>query len=349
MDDKTSEFVARVVNDKAAASSGLTVSIGIRVGLYRAMAGAGPLTSKQLAERAGLVERYVTEWLAAQVTSEYVTFDPERGTYLLPDAHAAALADPDSPVNATGGFTLLQALFRTEDALVEAFRSGDGVGWAEHAPYLFAGIADFFRPGYEANLVQRWLPALDGVVGKLTVGARVVDVGCGYGYSTMLMAQAYPSSSFHGIDFHGPSIEAARRMAAERVLADRATFEVARPGDLSGEPYDLVTFFDALHDMGDPVGALRHVAKNLSPDGTVMLVEPNTSANLLENINPVGRSFAATSVALCLPAALAQDGPYALGNHAGEEVLRDIAAEAGLRTWRLAAETVANRIYEVKL
>ncbi|NMO53932.1 class I SAM-dependent methyltransferase [Actinoplanes sp. TBRC 11911] len=348
MTDKTSEFVARVVNDKAAASSGLTVSIGIRVGLYRAMAGAGPLTIKELAARTGLVERYVGEWLAAQVTSEYVFFDPGHDTYVLPDEHAAVLADPDSPVNATGGFTLLQALFRVEDALVEAFRSGDGVGWAQHAPDLFAGIAEFFRPGYQANLVRRWLPALDGVVGKLTAGAKVADVGSGFGHSTMLMAAAFPSSTFHGIDFHEPSVEAARREAAERGLADRVSFAVGRAVDLTGDEYDLVTFFDALHDMGDPVAVLRRVAAKLSADGTVMLVEPNTSANLLDNINPVGRSFAATSVALCLPAALAQNGPYALGNHAGEEVLRGIAAEAGLRTWRVAAETVANRVYEVK-
>ncbi|MEV4754780.1 class I SAM-dependent methyltransferase [Micromonospora sp. NPDC049559] len=326
----------------------MSTSLGGRLGLYTAMAGAGPLTSRQLADRTGLVERYVREWLAAQVAGEYVRYDPDSDTYLLPDEHAAVLADPTSPAYAIGSFTMLQALYRSEDALMAAFRTGAGVGWEQHAPELFEGVATFFRPGYAASLVAEWLPALDGVVAKLETGASVADVGCGYGYSTLLMARAFPNSRFHGYDFHGPSIEAARRMAAEQGLSDRVTFEVATAQAFPGGPYDLVTFFDCLHDLGDPGGALRHAEKVLAEDGTCMIVEPNTAANPLDNINPVGRAFTATSVTLCLPSAMAQEGPHALGNHAGEEAMRTIADEAGLRTWKLAMETVTNRIYDVK-
>lgn len=346
--EKVMEFLGRVVTDSGAAFAGLSTSLGGRLGLYTAMAGAGPLTSRQLADRTGLVERYVREWLAAQVAGEYVRYDPDSDTYLLPDEHAAVLADPTSPAYAIGSFTMLQALYRSEDALMAAFRTGAGVGWEQHAPELFEGVATFFRPGYAASLVAEWLPALDGVVAKLETGASVADVGCGYGYSTLLMARAFPNSRFHGYDFHGPSIEAARRMAAEQGLSDRVTFEVATAQAFPGGPYDLVTFFDCLHDLGDPGGALRHAEKVLAEDGTCMIVEPNTAANPLDNINPVGRAFTATSVTLCLPSAMAQEGPHALGNHAGEEAMRTIADEAGLRTWKLAMETVTNRIYDVK-
>lgn len=341
-------FLGRVVTDNAAAFAGLSTSLGARLGLYAAMAGAGPLTAAELARRTGLIERYVAEWLAAQVAGEYVEYDAATGTYLLPDEHAAVLADPASPANVTGGFLMLQALYRTEDALAEAFRTGDGLGWEEHAPDLFAGVAAFFRPGYEAYLVSEWLPALDGVVPKLAAGASVADVGCGHGWSTLLMAEAFPQSRFRGFDFHEPSIEAARRNAAERGLAGRVSFEVASASDFPGDGYDLVTFFDCLHDLGDPGAALRRVEAALAADGTAMIVEPNTSANVLDSVNPIGRSFASTSVALCLPAALAQKGPYALGNHAGEQAMRDIAAGAGLRSWRVAVETVTNRVYDVK-
>lgn len=346
--DRVMEFLGRVVTDNAAAFAGLSTSLGVRLGLYSAMAGAGPLTAAQLAGRAEVVERYVTEWLAAQVAGEYVQFDAAAGTYLLPDEHAAVLADPASPANVTGGFTMLQALYRTEDALAEAFRTGNGVGWEDHAPDLFSGVAAFFRPGYEAYLVSQWLPALHGVVPKLEAGASVADIGCGHGHSTLLMAKAFPESRFRGFDFHEPSIEAARRAAAEQGLADRVSFELGSAQAFGGDGYDLVTFFDCLHDLGDPDAALRRTAAALAVDGTVMIVEPNTSADVLENVNPIGRSFASTSVALCLPAALAQKGPRALGNHAGEEAMRNIAAQASLRTWRVAVETATNRVYDVK-
>jgi 2-polyprenyl-3-methyl-5-hydroxy-6-metoxy-1,4-benzoquinol methylase len=342
------EFLERVVADGAAAVAGLSTALGDRLGLYSAMAGAGPLTSVQLAGRTGLNERYVREWLAGQVAGEYVRYDEEGDTYLLPDEHAAVLADPDSPTYAVGTFQTLGAFYGTEDALAKAFRTGEGVGWQEYGSGLFRGTATLFRPGYAAALVSEWLPALDGVVEKLERGASVADIGCGFGHSTLLMAQAFPRSRFHGFDFHGPSIEEARRLASEQGLNDRVSFEVATAQDFPGEKYDLVTFFDCLHDLGDPGGALRRAEQTLADDGTCMLVEPNASGKVSENINLLGRAFTASSVVCCLPAALAQKGPHALGNHPGEEVVRAIAEEAGLRTWKLAAEGMTNRVYELK-
>ncbi|WP_411133053.1 class I SAM-dependent methyltransferase [Streptomyces sp. C10] len=345
--DRVQAFLERVITDAGAAVAGLCTSLGDRLGLYAAMAGAGPLTSAQLAARTGLAERYVREWLAAQVAGEYVSYAPDTGTYLLPAEHAAVLADPELPTYAAGFFTAMQALYATEDTLMEAFRTGEGVGWEEHGPALFAGTAKFFRPGYAAALVPEWLTALDGVVEKLERGARVADVGCGYGYSTALMARAFPRSHFHGFDFHRPSIEAARGIADEAGLGDRVSFEVATAQDFPGEDFDLITFFDCLHDTGDPGGALHHAEETLADGGTCMVVEPNASANAQENTNPVGRALTAASVAVCLPSALAQHGPQALGNHAGEEAMREIADEAGLHHWRLAAESPVNRVYAV--
>ncbi|REK90048.1 class I SAM-dependent methyltransferase [Streptomyces inhibens] len=345
--DRVREFLEKVITDGGAAVAGLCTSLGDRLGLYTAMAGAGPLTSAQLANRTGLVERYVREWLAAQVAGEYVTYAPDTDTYQLPDEHAAVLADPELPTYVAGFFTVMQAVYATEDALMNAFRTGEGVGWEEHGPALFAGTAKFFRPGYAAALVPEWLTALDGVVEKLERGARVADVGCGYGYSTTLMAQAFPRSHFQGFDFHRPSIEAARGIVAEQGLGDRVSYEVAGAQDFPGEDFDLITFFDCLHDIGDPGGALHHAEQALAEGGTCMIVEPNASANAQENANPVGRALTAASVAVCLPSALAQHGPQALGNHAGEEAMREIADEAGLHHWQLAAESPVNRVYAV--
>ncbi|MGX1854839.1 methyltransferase domain-containing protein [Streptomyces sp. NBC_01456] len=346
-EERVQQFLERVISDSAAAVAGLCTSLGDRLGLYAAMAGAGPLTSAQLAERTGLAERYVREWLAAQVAGEYVRYTPGIDTYLLPDEHAAVLADREAPTYAAGFFTLLQALYATEDALAAAFRTGEGIGWGDHGPELFAGTATFFRPGYAAALVPEWLTALDGVVEKLEHGARVADIGCGYGYSTALMAQAFPRSRFRGFDFHRPSVEAARGIAAERGLDDRVSFEVATAQDFPGEDFDLITFFDCLHDTGDPGGALHHAEEALADGGTCMLVEPNVSAHVEENAHPIGRAMTAASVAVCLPSALAQHGPQALGNHAGEEAMREIADDAGLHHWRLAAQTPVNRVYAV--
>jgi 2-polyprenyl-3-methyl-5-hydroxy-6-metoxy-1,4-benzoquinol methylase len=254
---------------------------------------------------------------------------------------------------AVGSFFMIKALYATEDRLVEAFRTGEGLGWEEHLPALFEGVASFFRPGYAAALVSEWLPSLEGVVDKLTNGARVADVGCGHGHSTLLMANAFPNSRFHGYDFHGPSIEAAREHAAEQGVGDRVMFEVATAqafpqGNSQGEGYDLITFFDCLHDLGDPEGALRRAEQTLAEDGSVMIVEPNASPNVLDNRNPIGRSFSSSSVVVCLPAALAQQGPQALGNHAGEAAMRALAERAGLRDWKLGLESLANRVYAVK-
>jgi 2-polyprenyl-3-methyl-5-hydroxy-6-metoxy-1,4-benzoquinol methylase len=346
--DRVAEFLGRVAADSAAAFAGLSTSIGTRLGLYTALAGAGPLTSERLAGRTGLVERYVREWLAVQVAGEYVLYDAETSTYLLPDEHAAVLADPDAPTYMVGAFTMLKPLYATEDALVDAYRTGEGVAWQEHGPELYEGVAAFFRPGYAAMLVQEWLPALDGVVEKLERGASVADVGCGFGHSTLLMAQAFPKSRFHGFDFHTPSIQAARSAAREQGLSDRVTFDVAATTDFPGDDYDLITFFDCLHDLGDPGAAFRHAEQALAVDGGCMVVEPNAPADPLDLINPIGRSFASTSAVLCLPGAMAQEGPQALGNHAGEEAMRSIADEAGLHSWRLATETLTNRIYDVR-
>ncbi len=345
-EDKVMEFLGRVVTDGGAAMAGLCTSLGDRLGLYTAMAGAGSMTSAQLAEKTGLQERYLREWLAAQVAGEYVTYDAAGDSYLLPDEHAAVLADPAAPTYAAGFFTMMQALYGTEDLLMEAFRTGQGVGWEEHSNALFAGTAKFFRPGYTGSLVPEWIPALNaGTEDKLRAGAEVADVGCGYGYSTMLMAQAYPNSRFHGFDFHQPSVEAARKIAEEQGVADRVSFEVASAQDFPGENYDLITFFDCLHDMGDPGSALHHAEMALANGGKCMIVEPNVSADVRENANPIGRAVVSASVAICLPSALAQHGPQAMGNHAGEDAMRGLADDAGLHEWTLAAETPVNRVY----
>ncbi|WP_280724166.1 class I SAM-dependent methyltransferase [Kitasatospora sp. MAA4] len=343
--DKVMEFLMRVVTDGGAAAAGLCTSLGDRLGLYTAMAGSGTMTSAQLAERTGLHERYVREWLAAQVAGEYVMYDADADGYLLPDEHAAVLADPTAPTYAAGFFTMMQALYGTEDVLMEAFRTGSGVGWEEHSSALFAGTAKFFRPGYTGALVPEWIPAMNGTEAKLRAGAEVADIGCGYGWSTLLMAEAYPASKFHGFDFHRPSVEAARRNAEEKGMADRVSFEVATAQDFPGQDYDLITFFDCLHDMGDPGSALQHARAALSEDGSCMIVEPNVSADVRENANPIGRAVVSASVAVCLPSALAQHGPLAMGNHAGEDAMRMIADDAGLHHWKLAAETPVNRVY----
>jgi len=342
---KVMEFLGRVVTDAGAAVAGLCTSLGDRLGLYAAMSGTGPMTSAQLAEKTGLHERYVREWLAAQVAGEYVLYEADGDTYLLPDEHAAVLADPSAPTYAAGFLTMMQALYGSEDALMEAFRTGEGVGWEEHSSALFAGTAKFFRPGYVGALVSEWLPAMDGTVGKLERGAEVADIGCGYGYSTMLMAQAYPESQFHGFDFHQPSITAARQIAHEQGLDGRVSFDVATAQDFSGDGYDLITFFDCLHDMGDPGAALKHARETLAEGGSCMIVEPNVSQDVRENINPIGRAVVSTSVAVCLPASMSQHGPETMGNHAGEAAMRHLADDAGLHHWKLAAQTPLNRVY----
>ena len=342
-------FLQKVVADAAAVACATTVSLGDRLGIYTALAKAGPVTPSQLAERTGLAERHLREWLAAQVTSGYVEYNPADRTYSMPPAHAAVLADPDSPTYFAGFFTVAQGIAATEEALAEAYRTGGGIGWDAHPPALYAGVAKFRRTTYLHGMVQDWLPSLDGVVDKLRTGARVADIGCGYGHSTIIMAQAFPCSAFVGFDYHVESIAAARKLAAEAGVVDRVSFTVSTATDFPGTGYDLITSYDCVHDMGDPAGVARQVRQALAADGTWLIVEPNLPGELTELVaHPFGRLFAGTSATVCLPSALAQRGEYALGNHAGEETLRRIVTGAGFNRWRRTTETPINAIYEAR-
>ncbi|MEW1552086.1 SufS family cysteine desulfurase [Streptomyces tsukubensis] len=350
---ETAAFMDTVFGDAATAATGLAVSLGDRLGLYRALAGAGPLTPAELAARTGTRTHYIREWLHTQAGSGYLrTTLPADGErrYELPATHARVLADPASPTAAVGIFASLQSLYRVEDRLAECFRTGGGVDWGEYPPQMFRAVARFFRPAYQANIVQKWIPALDGVAERLTTGARVADIGCGIGYSTLLMAEAYPRSVFDGYDYHQPSIDRARIIAEERELDDRTRFHTAAASELATTEteYDLITLFNCLHDMGDPLAALTGARAAISPTGTLMLVEPNAEADPTTNTHPVGRLFMALSTTLCLPAAAAQNGPLALGNHAGEHTLRDLARQAGFTRWHRVAETPRSAVYALR-
>jgi SAM-dependent methyltransferase len=311
------------------------------------MAGAGPLTAEQVAELTGTDPRYVREWLAAQAAGDFVTYNPETRTFTLPDEQAFALAIEDSPAYIPGAFQIISAVMKDEPKIADAFRTGDGVGWDEHDASLFEGTERFFRPNYAAHLVNDWIPALEGVTSKLDRGARVADVGCGHGASTILMAQAYPESQFVGFDYHGPSVGWARR-AANRAGVGNAKFEVATAADFHGAAYDLVAFFDCLHDMGDPIGAARHVREMLKPDGTFMIVEPFANDRLENNLNPIGRLYYAASTMICTPASRAQEVGLCLGAQAGEERIRKVIAEGGFSTFRRATDSPFNIVYEAR-
>jgi SAM-dependent methyltransferase len=347
-DDKLHAFMGRAVSDMAAAVSIALVMIGDKLGLYKAMAGAGPLTSREVAERTGTSERYVREWLSNQVAGGYVTHDATTSTYTLEDEQAFALADESSPVFLGGAFDVIAACWAAEEQITAAFRSGKGVGWHEQHPRLFGGTERFFRPGYRAFLTSSWIPALAGVEAKLTAGATVADVGCGLGASTIIMAQAYPTSKFVGFDYHQGSIDTARKRASDAGVSDRVAFEVADAKGFGGTGYDLVCYFDCLHDMGDPVGAARHARDVLAADGTVLLVEPHAGDALEDNVNPVGRMFYGASTFLCTPSSLSQDVGLALGAQAGEKRLGEVFAEAGFSTFRRATETPFNLVLEAK-
>jgi len=342
------QFLGTVVSDLGATFNAVLVQIGDELGLYRAMAGAGPLTSAELAERTDTAERYVREWLAAQAAGGYVTYDPGSGRYTLPPEQAMALADRDSPVYMAGGFDVAASVIKDREKLARVFRTGDGLGWHEHHHELFAGTERFFRPSYRGNLVDSWLPALDGAEAKLRAGARVADVGCGHGASTIIMAEAYPSSEFVGFDYHEASIAASRDAAERAGVADRVAFDVAGAKDFPGAGYDLVTLFDCLHDMGDPVGAARHVLHALDRDGTMMLVEPFAGDRVEDNLNPVGRVFYGASTTICTPASRDQEVGLALGAQAGEARLREVAEAAGFSRFRRATETPFNLILEAR-
>ena len=302
-----------------------------------------------MAERAGCDARYVREWLSSQAAGGYVEYDTERDLFRLPDEHAVALADENSPFNMLGAFDLFASLWADEDRFVEAFRTGEGIGWHEHDHRLFSGTERFFRPGYQAHLVAEWIPALDGVEAKLKAGAKVADVGCGHGASTVIMAEAFPNSQFVGYDYHGESIARARQVAAEAGVAERCTFEVASAQDFPGTGFDLICNFDCLHDMGDPVGAARHAGSALSPGGTYMIVEPRSGDALADNLNPVGRMFYGASTVICTANALSQEPRMALGAQAGEPALRGVLLDAGFSNVRRAAETPFNMVLEARL
>ncbi len=346
--DKLQAFMGQVVTDMGAVISAPLMVIGEKLGLYKAMAGAGPLSSEEVAQRTGVAERSVREWLRNQAAGGYVTYDGESDRYTLPDEHAMALADEESPVYVLGAFELIASLYADEDQIVEAFRSGEGMGWHEHDHRLFLGTERFFRPGYKAHLVAEWIPALDGVTEKLERGATVADVGCGHGASTILMAQAFPNSTFVGFDYHDGSIEQARIRAAEAGVTGNATFETAAAKDFPGNDYDLVCMFDCLHDMGDPVGAAKHVRETLANDGTWMIVEPFANDSVEGNLNPVGRVYYGASTVVCTPASLSQEVGLALGAQAGEAQLTDVINQGGFTNVRRATETPFNLVLEAR-
>jgi 2-polyprenyl-3-methyl-5-hydroxy-6-metoxy-1,4-benzoquinol methylase len=345
---KLEAFVGQAVTDMGAAISGLLLHLGDRLGLYKAMAGAGPITSSTLAERTGTSERYVREWLANQAAGGYVVYNPADASYELPAEQAMVVANENSPVFLAGAFEAIAACYADHELFVDAFRTGAGVGWHQHDERMFSGVVRLFRPGYAAYLVDQWLPALDGVVDKLRAGASVADVGCGLGASTLIMAQAFERSTFAGFDIHEPSIEAAQQAAAQAGVNQRAKFAVGAAKDLPGEGYDLVCLFDTLHDMGDPVGAARRIRQALAPDGTLLLVEPNANDALEDNLNPVGRMYYGMSTVICTPGSLAQDVGLGLGAQAGEQRLAGVLHEAGFTHVRRAAETPFNIILEAR-
>jgi SAM-dependent methyltransferase len=345
---KLEAFMGQAVTDMGAIISAPLMVIGERLGLYKAMAGAGPLSSQEVAERSGAAERYVREWLRNQAAGGYVTYDPESDRYTLPNEHALALADEDSPFYILGVYDSIASLYADEDQILEAFRSGGGMGWHEHDHRLFRGTERFFRPGYRAHLVAEWIPALEGVQAKLERGAKVADIGCGHGASTVIMADAFPNSEFFGFDYHDASIKRAREAAREAGVEDRITFEVAAAKDYPGGDYDLVCVFDCLHDMGDPVGASAHVLETLDSDGTWMIVEPFANDRVEENLNPVGRVFYGASTVICTPASLAQEVGLALGAQAGEARLTEVLKQGGFTRVRRATETPFNLILEAR-
>ena len=346
--EKLMGFVFRAVDEVGATLNTALVVMGDRLGLYRALASAGPLTPAELAQRTGTAERYVREWLNAQAAGAFVDYDPDSGRSTLPAEHAIALTDESSPAYLPGLFQTALGSVLDSPRITEAAKTGEGFGWHEHGRDVFDGCERFFRPGYNANLVSAWLPALDGVVAKLERGATVADVGCGHGASTILMAQAFPASTFVGSDYHEGSITTARQRAAEAGVSDRVRFEVAAASSYSGRGYDLVTMFDCLHDMGDPVGAARHVRQSLAADGTWLIVEPAAGDRLEDNLNPVGRAYYGFSTLLCTAASLSQDVGLALGAQAGESRIRDVVTTAGLTRFRQVSETPFNLVYEAR-
>jgi len=343
---KLNAFMGQAVQDMGAAMHAALVVVGDKLGLYKAMAGAGATTPAQLATKTGTDERYLREWLNANAASGYLTYDPATKTYTLPPEQALALAVEDSPAFLPGAFQIIAALMKDEPKITEAFRTGHGVGWHEHDADLFQGTERFFRPNYAANLISQWLPSLTGVEAKLKAGARVADVGCGHGSSTILMAKSFPNSTFFGFDYHPASIQWAQKAAKDAGVSDRITFQIAAAKDFPGSGYDLVTFFDCLHDMGDPVGASKHVRSALAPGGSWMIVEPFANDRVEDNLNPVGRIFYSASTMICTPASRSQEVGLALGAQAGEARMAEVVTSGGFTRFRRASQTPFNLVFE---
>ncbi|HXW54951.1 MAG TPA: class I SAM-dependent methyltransferase [Candidatus Cybelea sp.] len=345
--DKLNLFIGRFVTDLGAAVHTGMVVIGEKLGLYKALAG-GPMTSAELAAKTKSDERYLREWLASQAAGGYVTYDPKTEKFSLTPEQAFTLANEDSPAYLPGAFELALASLAAVPRIADSFRNGAGMGWHEHDDGVFHGCEKFFRPGYAANLVSSWIPALGGVKEKLEAGARVADVGCGKGASTLLMAKAFPKSQFFGFDYHDKSVEAAREAAKRQGLADRVTFSVAKAKEFPGGDYDFVAVFDCLHDMGDPVGAAKHVRQSLAKDGTWMIVEPFANDELKDNLNPVGRVYYSFSTLLCTPCSRSQEVGLCLGAQAGEARIREVVKAAGFTEFRRATETPFNIVYAAR-
>lgn len=346
--EKLMDFLGKIVNDMGAVASAPMVVIGDKLGLYREMAKSGPLTPSELAAKTGTAERYVREWLNNQSAGGYATYDEKTGKYYLSEEQAFCLADENSPGSVLGAFQIAMSLFKDEPKIREAFRSGEGVEWGDHDPDLFEGTERFFRSGYLANLTSSWIPSLEGMEEKLKNGAKVADVGCGHGASTIIMAKAYPKSRFIGFDYHEPSIIEARNRAKKEGVSDQVQFEVAKATDFPGNDYDLVAIFDALHDMADPVGTVTHISKILKHDGTLMLVEPFAKDEVKDNMNPIGRLFYGASTMVCVPCSLASNGP-ALGAQAGPKRLEEVVKTGGFKNFRVSTSTPFNIIIEAKL
>jgi SAM-dependent methyltransferase len=345
-EDKLNDFMGKLVSDMGGAAMLANMILGEELGLYRAMADSQLVSPEALAEKTGCNARLLREWLSAHAASGYM--EHVDGQFRLPEEQAMALAIEESPVYVAGGAVVVAALFHDKDKLVSAMRGNGALAWGDHHPCMFSGTERFFRPGYKAHLVAEWLPALEGVVDKLEAGAKVADIGCGHGASTVIMAQAFPASRFIGFDYHAPSITVAQQRAVEGGVADRASFVLGSAKDYPGNDYDLICYFDCLHDMGDPVGAARHAWQSLKPDGSVLLVEPYANDTLDENMNPVGRLFYAASTFICTPNSLSQEVGLGLGAQAGEARLRAVFTEAGFSHLRRAAQTPFNLILEAR-
>ena len=346
--DKLNQFIEKFLGDVGAAIQGPSILIGEQLGLYKALAADGPLSSEGLAAKTGIPERYAREWLAGQAASGYVEYDPAAKRYSMTPEQAFALTVEDNPVYMPGVFYTIASVYKDQRKIAEAIKAGKGFGWHEHQNDLFIGTKKFFRPGYLANLVSSWLPSLEGVVPKLEAGARVADVGCGLGASTIIMAKAFPKSKFIGFDYHLESIEWAQNDSYTEKATQNTDFEVATAKDFRGPPYDLVAFFDCLHDMGDPVGAAKHALQMLKPDGTLMVVEPFAKESVEQNLNPVGRIFYNASFLVCVPASLSQEVGKGLGAQASDKSLIEVFREAGFTRIRKAIETPFNRVFEAR-